>query len=123
MALSDRQRHDAYEALAATFADRTDLVIEMLRPAHDLATTADVTSETELLRRDVGRQIASLRHDLEAQIGGLRHDVEAMETRLTLATERAVHEAFAAQTRTLVFGLVGAFVLTALTNVLTVALG
>ena len=56
MALSDRQRHDAYEALAATFADRTDLVIEMLRPAHDLATTADVTSATELLRRDlVGR--------------------------------------------------------------------
>ena len=46
-----------------------------------------------------------------------------METRLTLATERMVHEAFAAQTRTLVFGLVGAFVLTALTNVLTVALG
>ncbi len=123
MALSDRQRHDAYEALAATFADRTDLVIEMLRPAHDLATTADVTSATELLRRDLDEQMAALRHDLEAQIGGLRHDLEAMETRLTLATERMVHDAFAAQTRTLVFGLVGAFVLTALTNVLTVALG
>ena len=33
MALTDRQRHDAYEALAEAFADRTDLVIEMLRSA------------------------------------------------------------------------------------------
>lgn len=119
MPLSDRQRHDAYEALSATFADRTDLVIEMLRPAHDLATAADVTSATELLRGDLGREIAALRHE----ISGLRHDLEAMENRLTLATERLVHDAFAAQTRILVFGLVAAFVLTALTNVLTVALG
>ena len=35
MPLTDRQRHDAYEALAETFADRTDLVIEMLRTDHD----------------------------------------------------------------------------------------
>ena len=79
----------------------------------------DLSEEIASVRNDLGIEITSVRHE----VNDLRHDMEAMETRLTLATERMVHEAFAAQTRTLVVGLVAAFVLTALTNVLTVALG
>lgn len=125
MALSDRQRHEAYEALTDAFAERTDLVIEMLRPAHDLATTTDV----DAVRRDLGQQVESLRREVGRQFAGVqnefagvRHELAEMEARLSLSFERRINEAFAAQTRTLVLGLVGAFMLTALTNVLAVML-
>lgn len=125
MALSDRQRHEAYEALTDAFAERTDLVIEMLRPAHDLATTTDV----DAVRRDLGQQVESLRREVGRQFAGVqnefagvRHELAEMEARLSLSFERRINEAFAAQTLTLVLGLVGAFMLTALTNVLAVML-
>ena len=146
MALSDRQRHEAYEALTDAFAERTDLVIEMLRPAHDLATTTDIDAvrrdlgqQVESLRREVGRQFAGVQNEfagvqnefvgVQNEFAGVRHEFAAvrhelaeMEARLSLSFERRINEAFAAQTRTLVLGLVGAFMLTALTNVLAVRL-
>ena len=91
MALTDRQRHDAYEALAETFADRTDLVIEMLRTDHDHLVTKD--------------------------------DLALMEARLTAAFERQVHEAFGAQTRTMLISLISALVLIVATNALAVFAG
>ena len=43
--LTERDRHDAYEALQQAFGDRTDTVIELLRPDHDaLATKEDLAS-------------------------------------------------------------------------------
>lgn len=140
MALSDRQRHEAYEALTDAFAERTDLVIEMLRPAHDLATTTDVDAvrrdlgqQVESFRREVGREFAGVQNEfagVQNEFAGVRHEFAAvrhelaeMEARLSLSFERRINEAFAAQTRTLVLGLVGAFMLTALTNVLAVVLG
>ena len=101
----------------------------MLRPADDLATKADIeTTRHELgqqigaLRSDVTHEIGALRSDVTREFAAVRHELVEMESRLTLTTERLVHEAFATQTRTLVLGLVGAFLLTASTNVLTIAL-
>jgi len=91
MALTDRQRHDAYEALAEAFADRTDLVIEMLRTDHDHLVTKD--------------------------------DLALMEARLTASFERQVHEAFGAQTRTMLISLISALVLIVATNALAVFAG
>lgn len=93
MSLTDRERHDAYEALAEAFGDRTDSVITMLR--------ADTT---EFLTKD------------EFRISMARLDAQFAEQRLEFRME--IHEAFAAQTRTLVFGLITAVVLVALTNAL-----
>lgn len=91
MALTDRQRHDAYEALSEAFADRTDLVIEMLRSDHDhLATKADLA---------------------------------LLEARLTATFERQVHEAFGAQTRTMLISLVSALVLIVATNAMAILAG
>ncbi|MDZ7674566.1 MAG: hypothetical protein U5K30_05810 [Acidimicrobiales bacterium] len=148
MALSDRQHHDAYEALTEAFADRTDLVIEMLRTDHaHLATKSDldpVRGGIDEVRLDVAgvrhdvetlqTEVTGIRHDVETlqtEVTGIRHDVATtlhsemghLEVRLLAEVDRRVHDAFAAQTRTLMIGLVMAFVLTALTNVLTVTLG
>ena len=98
MPLTDRQRHDAYEALAETFADRTDLVIEMLRTDHDHLVT---------------------KHDLAL----VKDDLALMEARLTAAFERQVHEAFGAQTRTMLISLISALVLNVATNALAVFAG
>jgi predicted ATPase with chaperone activity len=91
MALTDRQRHDAYEALAEAFADRTDLVIEMLRSDHDHLATKD--------------------------------DLALLEARLTATFERQVHDAFGAQTRTMLISLISALVLIVATNALAVVAG
>ena len=98
MALTDRQRHDAYEALAEAFADRTDLVIEMLRSDHDHLAT---------------------KHDLAL----VRDDLALMEARLTATFDRQVHEAFGAQTRTMLISLISALVLIVATNALAVFVG
>ncbi len=91
MALTDRQRHDAYEALAEAFADKTDLVIEMLRSDHDQLATKD--------------------------------DLALLEARLTASFARQVHDAFGAQTRTMLISLISALVLIVATNALAVFAG
>lgn len=95
MALTDRQRHDAYEALAEAFADRTDLVIEMLRTDHDHLVTKD----------------------------HLEQRLDLLEARLTASFERQIHEAFGAQTRTMLVSLISALVLIVATNAFAVLAG
>ena len=84
-----------YEALTNASGDRTDSVITMLR--------ADTT---EFLTED------------EFQIAMARLDAQFAEQRAEFRTE--IHEAFSAQTRTLVIGLITAVVLVALTHALAI---
>ena len=61
MPLTERDRHDAYEALQQAFGDHTDTVIELLRPDHDqLATKEDLA----LLRADLRVEIAAVRTEM-----------------------------------------------------------
>lgn len=79
-------------------ATRTDSVITMLR-----------TDTTEILTKD------------ECKIAMARVDAQFSEQRLEFRKE--IHEAFSAQTRTLVIGLITAVVLVALTNALAIVAG
>ena len=98
MALTDRQRHDAYEALVNTFGDQTDTVISMLR-----------TDTHDFLTKDEFRQAMA------------RIDTRFAEQRVEF--RREINEAFGAQTRTLVIGLITAVLLIALTNALAIVVG
>jgi len=98
MALTDRQRHNAYEALVETFGDQTDSVISMLRTdTHEFLTK----EEFRLAMARVDTQFADLRVEFK----------------------REINDAFGAQTRTLVISLVTAVFLIALTNALAILAG
>ncbi len=98
MSLTERERHDAYEALQTAFGDSTDSVIRMFRTDHEnLATKDDVAVATAVLR------------------------TEMAELRVQFSND--INSAFAAQTRTMTIGLVASVILIALTNTLTVLLG
>ena len=105
MPLTERDRHDAYEALQQAFRDRTDSVIELLRPDHDRLATKD---------------------DLSVGLSGLRAEMADLRTEmaeLRVQFNQDITTAFAAQTRTLVLGLISAVVLIALSNALAVLAG
>ena len=109
MPLTERDRHAAYEALQQAFGDHTDAVIELLRLDHDrLATKDDLSSGLAELRAEM----AELRSDLRTEMADLRVQ---FNTDITAA--------FAAQTRTLVIGLISAVILIALSNALAVVAG
>jgi len=105
MPLTERDRHDAYEALQQAFGDRTDSVIELLRPDHDRLAT----------KEDLGVGLASLR----AEMAELRTEMADLRVQFN----QDITAAFAAQTRTLVLGLISAVVLIALSNALAVLAG
>lgn len=124
MSLTDREHHDAYEALQGAFGENTDAVIRMLRPddsqlvtKDDLAgATATLRTEMAEIRTEMKTQMADLRTEMKTEMADLRADlVSTFELRIT--------EAFQAQTRTLMLGLVVAVVLMALSNSLALALG
>lgn len=109
MPLTEHDRHDAYEALRETFGERTDVVIELLRPDHEhLATRNDL----QVGLAEVRMEMAELRTELKTEMA---------ELRVAFASE--INTAFAAQTRTLVIGLVASVVLVALSNALAVLAG
>ena len=109
MPLTERDRHAAYEALQQAFGDHTDAVIELLRPDHQrLATKDDLSSGVAELRAEM----AELRSDLRTEMAELRVQ---FNTDITAA--------FAAQTRTLIIGLISAVILIALSNALAVVAG
>jgi ribosomal protein L29 len=149
MPQTDRDHHDAYEALHATFGERTDAVIHMLRPDEGmLATKDDVSNQGLALRADMAHlrtelktEMADLRTELKTEMGDLRTElktemgdlrtelrtgladlrVELAELRVEFSSD--IREAFAAQTRTLVIGLISAVLLIALSNSLAVLAG
>lgn len=116
MPLTERERHDAYEALQRTFGENTDVVIQLLRPDYEnLATKDDLAvglAEVRSEIADVRTEMADLRTELKTEMGGLR---------VAFATE--INAAFAAQTRTMIIGLVSAVLLIALSNTLAVLAG
>lgn len=123
MPLTERERHDAYEVLHTTFGEHTDTVIQLLRPDHEhLATrddvallASDVRTETAVLRTEM----AELRTELKTEMADLRTDMG--DLRMAFAAD--INTAFAAQTRTMVIGLVSAVLLIALSNALAVLAG
>lgn len=122
MPLTERQRHDAYEALHQAFGDHTDTVIELLRPDHDhLATREDLTLGLSGLRTeiaDVRTEMAGLRTELETEIAGLRTELET-----ELANGRTeMRDLTAGQTRTMMLGLVGSVTALAVTQLIVAAL-
>jgi ribosomal protein L29 len=147
--LTERDRHAAYEALQQAFGDHTDAVIELLRPDHDRLATkddlaltgADLRTEMADLRTDLRTEMADLRTemadlrtDLRTEMADLRTELrtEMADLRTELRTDMAdlrvqfhddITTAFAAQTRTLVIGLISAIVLIALSNALAVVAG
>lgn len=156
MPLTERERHDAYEALQRTFGDTTDVVIQLLRPDHEkLATKDDLALTTATLRGEMAHlrtEMADLRTELKTEMADLRIGMGDLRTELKIdmgdlrtelkidmadlrtdlrtdmATLRVdltseLHTAFAAQTRTLVIGLISAVLLIAVTNALTVLVG
>jgi len=123
MPLTERDRHDAYEALQQAFGDRTDSVIELLRPDHErLATKDDLSVGLSGLRSE----LADLSTDLRTEMADLRTEMADLRTGmadLRVQFNQDITAAFAAQTRTLVLGLIGAVVLVALSNALAVLAG
>lgn len=104
MPLTERQRHDAYEALHQAFGDHTDTVIELLRPDHEhLATREDLALGFADLRTeiaDVRREMADLRAELRTEMRDLT----------------------AGQTRTMMLGLVGSVTALSVTQLVIAAL-
>jgi len=116
MPLTERDRHDAYEALQQAFGDRTDSVIQLLRPDHDrLATKDDLSVGLSGLRAEMA--------DLRTEMADLRTELRTEMAELRVQFNQDIATAFAAQTRTLVLGLVSAAVLIALSNALAVLAG
>lgn len=105
MPLTERDRHDAYEALQQAFGDHTDTVIELLRPDHERLATKDDIGELRV-------EMADLRTVLKTEIADLRTEFRT-----------DINTAFAAQTRTMMIGLISAVVLIALSNALAVLAG
>lgn len=104
MPLTERQRHDAYEALHQAFGDHTDTVIELLRPDHDHLATREYLT---LGLSDVRAEIADVR-------------VEMAELRTELKTE--MRDLTAGQTRTMMLGLVGSITALTVTQLIIAAL-
>ena len=105
MPLTERDRHDAYEALQQAFGDRTDTVIELLRPDHDELVTKD---DLALGLADVRLEIAELR-------------TEMADLRTELKTE--MRDLTSGQTRTMMLGLVGSITALSVTQLVIAALG
>lgn len=113
MSLTERERHDAYEALHAAFGDTTDNVIRMFRTEHeDLATKDDLA----LTRAELKTEMA----DLRTEMAGLRTELKTEMGELRVQFSNDITTAFAAQTRTMTIALVASVILIALTNTLTV---
>ncbi len=109
MPLTERDRNAAYQALQQTFGESTDAVIELLRPDHDrLATKEDLA----LGLAEVHSEMSDLRTELRTEMADLR-----------VQFNRDITTAFAAQTRTLVIGLISAVLLIAMSNALAVVVG
>ena len=120
MPLTERERHDAYEALRRTFGESTDAVIHLLRPDHeDLVTKDDLAVTTAALRGEM----AELRTELKTEMADLRTELKTDVAALRVDLMSELHTAFAAQTRTLVIGLISAVLLIAVSNTLTVLVG
>ncbi len=138
MALTERERHDAYEALTEAFGDRTDNVIQMFQTDRDqLATKDDLAlTRTELrtemaglrtemadLRTELKTEMADLRTELKTEMADLRTELKTEMSGLRAAFHQDITAAFQAQTRTMMIGLISALVLIAITNSLAIALG
>ena len=116
MSLTERERHDAYEALHAAFGDNTDTVIRMLSADRDnLVTKDDLAVTTAVLRTEM----ADLRTEVKTEIA----EVKTEMAQLRVQFSNDITTAFAAQTRTMTIGLVASVILIALTNTLTVLVG
>ena len=99
MPMTESERHELYEIAKNEVSDRfAELMINALPPDTDRLATKD--------------DLAVLGSDLRTEMAELRLSVSA-----------EIHEAFRAQTRTLVMGLVASVLLIALTNTLTVLVG
>ena len=120
MPLTERDRHDAYEALQQAFGAHTDAVIEMLRPDHDRLATKD---DLALGLADLRTEMADLRTDLRTEMADLRTDLRTEMADLRVQFHTDITAAFSAQTRTLVIGLITAVMLIALSNALAVFAG
>jgi hypothetical protein len=111
MPLTERERHDAYEALRTTFGDHTDAVIDLLRPDEQRLATKDdlavLRAEMAELRGELRGEMAELRGELRTEMAELRTEMAEMG----LAIRQELHQAIAAQTRTLMIALVTAIVL------------
>jgi hypothetical protein len=118
--LTERDRHAAYEALQQAFGDHTDAVIELLRPDHDRLATKD---DLALTAADLRTEMADLRTDLRTEMADLRTELRTDMADLRVQFHDDITTAFAAQTRTLVIGLISAIVLIALSNALAVVAG
>jgi hypothetical protein len=160
MPLTERERHDAYEALRGAFGEQTDAVIQLLRPDHEKLVTKDdlgvatadlhtemadlgaglrtemadlgVELRTEMadLGADLRTEMADVRTELRTGLAGVRTEIADLRTeldtdmaalRVDFATE--LNAAFAAQTRTLIIGLVSAVLLIALSDIVSVLAG
>jgi hypothetical protein len=114
--LTERDRHAAYEALQQAFGDHTDAVIELLRPDHDrLATKDDLALAVADLRSEIG--------DVRTEMADLRTELRTEMANLRAEFHHDIREAFSAQTRTLLIGLISAVILIALSNTLAVVAG
>ena len=120
MPLTERDRHDAYEALQQAFGDRTDSVIELLRPDHDRLATKD---DLSVGLAGVRAEMADLRTELRTEMADLRTELRTEMADLRVQFNQDITAAFAAQTRTMVLGLISAVVLIALSNALAVLAG
>ncbi len=129
MPLTERQRHDAYEALHHAFGDHTDTVIELLRPDHDhLATRQDLTLGLAELRdeiTDVRSEIADVRAeiaDVRVEMAGLRTELKTEMAELRTELKAEMRDLTTGQTRTMMLGLVGSITALTVTQLIVAAL-
>lgn len=79
MTVTDRDRRDLYEGLAAALGPgRADKLMELLpnEPANELVTKVDLQSELGATRAELKGEMAELRGDLRAEMAGLRVELK-----------------------------------------------
>lgn len=141
MSLTERDRHDAYEALQDTFGARTDIVIAMLQPATNLVTKDDLAVIDAAIRRDMSvlrdglrgeladlrtglkTEMADLRADLKTEMADLRTEVRTDIKGLEVALGERISAATQYQVRSMLLTIMGAVVLVLLAEVLRTAIG
>lgn len=126
MTLTERERHDAYEALQGAFGPRTDIVIAMLQPATELATRDDLAVARAELRSEMSElrtEMSDLRTELRTEMADLRTDVGQRISGMQATMEVRITDGFQHQTRSLLFMIMGSVLLLILAQALRDLIG
>ncbi len=121
MSMTEPERHEFYELAKREVSDRfAELMIKAVPPDPERLATKD---DLAVLGSDLRTEMAELRGELRNEMAVLRGDLRTEMAELRGDLRNEIHDAFQAQTRVLLVGLIVSVVLIAFTNTLTVLVG